>query len=54
MTDLLIVAATAASLTGARLRIPRLAAVAQRTGGSAFVKEARRLHELITTGEETA
>ncbi|TQS25520.1 DUF6493 family protein [Microbispora sp. KK1-11] len=54
MTDLLIVAATAASLTGVRLRIPRLAAVAQRTGGSAFVKEARRLHELINAGEETA
>lgn len=52
-TDLLIVAATAASLTGARLRIPQLAAAAQRTGGSAFVKQARRLHELITTGEET-
>ncbi|GAB3143885.1 DUF6493 family protein [Microbispora hainanensis] len=54
MTDLLVVAATAASLTGARLRIPRLAAVAQRTGGSAFVRQARRLHELITPKKETS
>ncbi|MGI5158683.1 DUF6493 family protein [Microbispora sp. CA-102843] len=54
MTDLLGVAATAASLTGARLRIPRLATITERPGGSAFVREARRLHELITTGEETA
>ncbi|WP_432920675.1 DUF6493 family protein [Microbispora sp. CA-135349] len=53
MTGLLGIAATAASLTGARSPIPRLAAVARRAGDGAFVREARRLQELIAVSEET-
>ena len=47
MTDLITLGATVAQWAGARGEIPELTAVAGRKGSSLFIRECRRLRDLL-------